>query len=42
MDDFVTELSKIYNDLLERQEQLGEEFEQVWLENLDDLYEYDE
>ena len=37
--DFAEELAAIFAALAEKQEPLGEEFEAVLMENLDDLYE---
>lgn len=36
---FEQELREVYNDLSNGQEPLGEEFEKIWDENVDDLYE---
>ena len=35
---FAAELSEFFTDLLSKQEPLGEEFERVLFENLDELY----
>lgn len=39
MEDFEEDLAAIYRMLLENQEPLGHEFEQVWAEHLEELYE---
>ena len=38
-EEFAQGLAEIYADLLERQEPLGAEFQKVWDENVDKLYE---
>jgi hypothetical protein len=37
--DFEEELSKVYKEFLDKQERLPPEFENIWDENIADLYE---
>jgi hypothetical protein len=38
-EEFAEEIARTFADLARRQERLGEEFEQAWSDNVDELYE---